>query len=220
MLDIIIATGNAHKLRELELLLKAPGVRWHSLAEVENPPSVIENGRSFDANALKKARALAKATGWLALADDSGIEVDALGGAPGIRSARFAGTHGDDAANNAKLLRLLEGKPLRQRKARYRCSLALATPEGKGVVVQGVWEGHIALKPIGSGGFGYDPLFWLGKHGKTAGQIPDRLKQQISHRADAAAKLKPLIRSLAKLNAELIASGLAASVAPPADSVD
>jgi XTP/dITP diphosphohydrolase len=128
MLDIVIATRNPHKFRELRGLLRVPGIHWQSLNAFPRVGTVKETGRTFDANARKKALALARATGRLALADDSGLEVDALDGAPGVRSARFAGGHGDDQANNRKLLRLLGRRPMTQRHARYRCVLALASP--------------------------------------------------------------------------------------------
>jgi len=196
MLSIVIATRNRHKFRELAELLRVPGIRWRSLAAFPGLPIVEETGPTFDANAIKKARAVARATGCLALADDSGLEVEALGGAPGVQSARFAGRHGKDAANNRKLLRLLAGRPLPQRRARYRCSLALAAPSRLITVAQGCWEGRIALRPAGSRGFGYDPLFLVPRYQKTVGQLPHRIKQRLSHRAAAARRLRPLLRKL------------------------
>ena len=198
MLDIVIATRNRHKFRELTSLLRAPGIRWHSLIEFPQVPTVAETERTFDANAIKKARAIAKATGLFALADDSGIEVDALGGAPGIRSARFAGRHGNDQANNDKLLRLLADVPRSWRRARYRCSLALAEASRLIAVTRGVWHGHIAPISRGRRGFGYDPIFLVPTHGKTVGQLPLRVKQRMSHRARAARRLLPVLRRMAR----------------------
>ncbi len=192
--DIVIATRNAHKVRELTRLLPLTGVRWHSLAEFPAVPPVREDGRTYTANAIKKARAAARATGMPALADDSGLEVRALDWAPGIRSARFAGAHGDDGANNAKLLRLLDGVPPAKRGARYQCVLALAAPDGRIMLARGTWRGRIALKSAGRGGFGYDPLFWLPGLGKTVGQLPVRRKHRLSHRARAAARMLPMLR--------------------------
>ena len=198
MLDIVIATRNQHKFRELKALLRVPGIRWHSLQEFPRVREVKETGRTFDANARRKALAVAKATGCLALADDSGLEVDALGGAPGVRSARFAGGHGDDQTNNRKLLRLLGQRPLAQRRARYRCVLALAQPGRVIRIVDGDWKGWIAFRPAGSHGFGYDPVFLVPRLGKTVGQLPARVKQRLSHRAAAARKLRPVLRRLTK----------------------
>ena len=200
MTEIVIATSNPHKFRELVGLLALPGIRWRSLRSLRSLrdcsrlPVVREDGRTFEANAAKKARIIARATGCLALADDSGIEVEALEWAPGVRSARFAGRHGDDEANNAKLLKRLRGLPPSRRRARYRCALALADPRGLIGVVQGRWAGWIAFAPRGRGGFGYDPLFVVPRLGKTVGQLPARVKQRLSHRAQAARRLRPLLR--------------------------
>lgn len=194
MVEVVIATRNRHKFRELTTLLRVPGIRWRSLADFPRVSVEDETGRTFDANAVKKARAAARATGCVALADDSGVEVEALGGAPGLRSARFSGRHGDDAANNAKLLRLLRGVRGGKRKARYRCSLALATPSRLVAITQGTWAGRIAERPAGRGGFGYDPIFFIPSRGKTVGQLPQRLKQHLSHRAAAARRMRPILR--------------------------
>ena len=198
MLQIVIATRNRHKVRELTSLLPKAGIRWSSLRQFPHVSSVRESGRSFDENALRKARAVARETGCLALADDSGLEVEALGGAPGIRSARFAGSHGDDAANNRKLLRALRRVPLAQRRARYRCSLALAGPSRLIALVHGEWKGRIALAPAGRNGFGYDPLFLVPRLGKTVGQLPARVKRRLSHRAASARQLRPILRRLVR----------------------
>ena len=194
MLDIVIATRNPHKFRELKTLLRIAGIRWYSLADFPHVPSVKEDGRSFDANAIKKARSVARATGLLALADDSGLEVDVLGSAPGVRSARFAGTHGADRANNEKILRLLDGLPLARRRARYRCSLALAHPSRLIALTHGVWIGRIAERPTGQRGFGYDPIFLVPRLGRTVGQLPASVKQQLSHRSRAAQGMRPILR--------------------------
>ena len=196
MLPIVIATRNRHKVRELTTLLGVSGIRWRSLNDFPDVPPVKENGRTFDANAVKKARAIARATGHLALADDSGLEVEALGGAPGIRSARFAGRHGDDQHNNAKLLRLLDSVPAGQRAARYRCSLALAAPTRVIALTRGTWRGRIAEAPRGRHGFGYDPIFLVPRLGKTVGQLPEAVKHSLSHRAGAARRLRPVLKKL------------------------
>lgn len=193
MVDVVIATRNPHKIRELKGLLAIPGIRWHSLAEFPDL-RVAEEGKTFEDNAVKKARVIARATGWLTLADDSGVEVDALGGAPGVRSARFAGRHGDDAANNDKVLRQLAGRPPSQRTARYRCVLALGSPTGLVALARGQWAGRIASAPSGHHGFGYDPIFLVPRYRKTVGQLPTRVKQRLSHRAAAARRLRSTLR--------------------------
>ena len=198
MPEIVIATGNRHKAKELQQLLSMRGIRWRTLADYPHLRPVRENGSSFEANAVKKAVAVARATGLLALADDSGLEVESLGWKPGVRSARFAGAHGDDGANSRKLLRLLRGVPMSRRRARYRCALALASASGVIAVAHGAWTGRIALQPKGQGGFGYDPLFLVPRFGKTVGELPASVKQRLSHRAAAARRLRPrLVRLLA-----------------------
>jgi XTP/dITP diphosphohydrolase len=196
MLDIVIATRNPHKFRELRQVLRVSGIRWRSLREFPRAGEVKETGRTYAANAKKKALAVARVTGCLALADDSGLEVEALNGAPGVRSARFAGGHGGDQANNEKLLRLLGRRPISQRRAWYRCVLALARPGRVMRVVEGDWKGHIAFQPSGSRGFGYDPIFVVPRFGKTVGQLPSRVKQRWSHRAAAARRMHPALRRL------------------------
>ena len=198
MIDIVIATGNRHKFRELSTLLRVRGIRWHSLAEFPRAPRVAERGRTFEANAATKARAIARATGLLALADDSGIEVEALGWGPGVRSARFAGAHGDDRANNAKLLRALNGSSTSRRRARYHCVLALADSRGVIATTRGTWNGRIAREPKGRSGFGYDPLFLVPRFGKTVGQLPASAKQRLSHRAVAARRMHPILKRLVR----------------------
>ena len=195
MLKIVLATRNAHKYRELSSLLRVPGIRYYSLAEFPHMRSVVERGRTFAENASIKARAAASTTGAWAIADDSGIEVDALRGAPGVRSARFAGRHGNDRANNDKLLQMLRGRAPSQRRARYRCVLALARPGLRRVALSvGMWEGCIAERPQGRGGFGYDPIFWLPRLRKTAAQISATAKNRLSHRANAAEGMRRQLR--------------------------
>jgi XTP/dITP diphosphohydrolase len=196
MLDIVIATGNRHKFRELTGLLHMPGIRWHSLAEFPRLPVLHERGTTFDANAISKARQVSRAAKLMALADDSGLEVDALNGRPGIRSARFAGRHGDDTANNVKLLAAMEGVPYRRRGARYRCSLALVQGTQVVALTRGTWAGRIATAPRGRGGFGYDPLVIVPKFGKTVAQLPPGVKRRHSHRAEAARRMRRALEQL------------------------
>ena len=189
-LQIIIATRNPHKFRELTALLAVPGIRWRSLAEFSRVSAIREDGKTFEANAGKKARLTARATGCLALADDSGLEVKELRGAPGIRSARFAGRHGDDRANNIKLLKQLESMPMSRRQAQFRCVLALASPTKILKMTKGVLRGRIAREPAGKQGFGYDPIVLVPRLHRTVAQLSSAAKNRISHRARAAAKMR------------------------------
>ena len=189
-LQIVIATRNPHKFRELTALLVVPGIRWRSLAKFSRVPAIREDGATFEANAGKKARLTARATGCFALADDSGLEVKVLGGAPGIRSARFAGRHGDDRANNIKLLKQLESVPMSRRQAQFRCVLALASPTKILKITEGILRGRIAPAPKGKQGFGYDPIFLVPRLRRTVAQLPSTVKNRMSHRALAVAKMR------------------------------
>ncbi|MDE0915567.1 MAG: RdgB/HAM1 family non-canonical purine NTP pyrophosphatase [Planctomycetota bacterium] len=200
--EVLIASGNPKKIREIRGLLAPLSVQVLTSDEVGPLPEVIEDAPTFADNAAKKARETAIATGRWCLADDSGLEVDALDGAPGVFSARFAGKHGDDEANNEKLLSLLEGKPREQRGARFVCALALADPQGEVTAqFEGTAEGLILDAPRGSGDFGYDPLFLFTEEGHDqTGQgfaelAPDA-KSAISHRGRA---LQKFIHHLAAL---------------------
>jgi XTP/dITP diphosphohydrolase len=187
----VIATANPGKLREFQALLEDLPFELAAQSAL-GVQSVEETGSTFLANALLKARHASAATGAAAIADDSGLEVDALGGAPGIRSARFAGENADDAANNAKLLRALEGLPLAQRRARYRCALVFVDGplDPAPLEAQGVWEGFILDAPRGSGGFGYDPYFWLPELAATAAELAPDDKNRRSHRGQALRALR------------------------------
>ncbi len=187
-MQIVIATRNPHKLQELREILGGPGLEWRSAIDFPDLPDVEEDGETFEANAVKKAEALSRATGTWALADDSGLEVDALGGAPGVRSARYAGEPADYAANNARLLRDLAGAS--DRRARFRCVLALAGPGFRTATVEGSCEGHIAEAPRGAMGFGYDPLFVPDGHTATFAELPPEAKHRISHRGRALTKAR------------------------------
>lgn len=191
MIDrVVLGTRNAGKTRELQILLQGIAARMESL---DAYPGVIlppEGHESFAENARAKARAVSEALGVAAIGDDSGLEVDALGGEPGIRSARYAGELAGDAANNALLLERLAGVPPERRTARFRCVLALEAPGEPGALVEGVCEGAIAEAPRGTGGFGYDPLFVPNGEARTFAELPSRAKDTISHRARAAAALR------------------------------
>jgi XTP/dITP diphosphohydrolase len=190
--ELLVATTNAGKFAEVQAFLKDLPLRIVPLRSLTGAPVVVEDGRSFEENALKKAQTLSQFSGLPTLADDSGLEVDALNGAPGIYSARYAGEQGDDDLNNEKLLRELKNVPARKRGARFVCALALCVPGADGTEV---WqtlqscEGRIAFVPSGCRGFGYDPLFFYRPFGKTFGEIERDLKATVSHRGKALRKL-------------------------------
>jgi XTP/dITP diphosphohydrolase len=204
---LIVATSNPGKLREFQTLLADFPFELHSLGELGIVPPE-ESGATFLENAMLKARhAVAAAAaagiggatthGIAALADDSGLEVDALGGAPGIFSARYAGEGAGDAANNAKLLAALAGIPAERRRARYRCVLVLLLGEQDEapLIAEGVWEGSILDSPRGAGGFGYDPYFFLADGGQTAAQLEPDAKNRLSHRGIALRALRQQLRA-------------------------
>lgn len=180
---LLIATRNPKKLIEIREILSIPGLEICSAEAVGNLPEVEEDGATFEANAIKKAVTLARASGMLTLADDSGLEVDALNGEPGVYSARYAGEPSNDAANNAKLLHALAG--VANRRARFRCVIALATPDGTCQTADGRCEGWIADAPRGQGGFGYDPLFIPDGYMQSFGELGSEIKHRISHRGAA-----------------------------------
>jgi XTP/dITP diphosphohydrolase len=186
---IVLATNNASKLNEVAAIIgRAAGVvGLEALAGVELPP---EDAVTYEENALVKARAVARFVGGPALADDSGLEVDALGGAPGVRSSRYAGPARDPQANNEKLLRELDGVPERDRGARFVCVAALASPDGREWLARGEVEGRIAAAPRGTGGFGYDPLFIPKGYRRTFAEMTASKKNEISHRTRAFEAIK------------------------------
>ncbi len=190
MKKIIFASRNRGKIKEMQALLVESGVTLRSLDDYPNLPDIREDGSSFLDNALKKARTIAEATGETVLADDSGLEVALLGGAPGIYSARYAGDNADDEKNILKLLGNLEGVSFGERDAVFRCILVLYQSDGRYHVFDGRWDGRIAEAPAGKGGFGYDPVFYVPEQGVTAAELPTEIKNRISHRAKAAEKLK------------------------------
>jgi XTP/dITP diphosphohydrolase len=194
--DIVIASKNKGKIREIRQIYADLPV---SVVEIDDLPDVIEDGDSFSANARKKAVEIARHTGKWALADDSGLEVDALKGAPGIHSARWSG--GGDEANNDKLLAELRDIPAPARTARYRAVVVIASPDGRVVAeADGVCEGLIGFERKGTGGFGYDPLFVIPDSGRTMAELPAQAKHAVSHRGQALRRLRePLTRALAPL---------------------
>lgn len=187
---IVVGTRNAKKLGELHALLSGLPIEVVSVADFPQAPEVEEDGDTFEANAAKKARVLAQALGEWVVADDSGLEVDALGGRPGVLSARYAGAGHNDEANNAKLLRELAGVPEEQRTARFRCVLALASPHKLELVAEGRCEGVITSHPMGRNGFGYDPVFLYPPLGRTFAQLGASAKNRVSHRGRALGQFR------------------------------
>ncbi|MDD2237320.1 MAG: XTP/dITP diphosphatase [Kiritimatiellae bacterium] len=182
-MNLILATRNEHKLLEIRKLFDFSGVRVQSALDFPEVPEVEEDGETFEANAIKKASTLCRVTGFHALADDSGLEVKALAGEPGVYSARYAGEPVDYHANNVKLLRELQG--VVNREARFVCVMALAFPDGRVETVRGECRGRIAAACRGTNGFGYDPLFIPEGHEQTFGELEESVKSRISHRAHA-----------------------------------
>jgi XTP/dITP diphosphohydrolase len=190
---LLVGSKNRAKVSEIRRLLIALPVQVLDLSAFSELPDVPEDGDTFDANARAKALAFARMTGLTTIADDSGLEVDALGGRPGIYSARFAGPRADDEANNRRLLEMLANTPPVERTARYRCVIAVATPENVLFACEGSVEGVIAKQPRGTNGFGYDPLFYYGDFGDTFGMVTPEMKDSVSHRARALASLRRLL---------------------------
>ncbi|MBI4209588.1 MAG: XTP/dITP diphosphatase [Deltaproteobacteria bacterium] len=195
--ELALATRNLHKAQELKRMLEGLPLQILTLQDLPEFSMPPEDKPTFRENALQKAVTTAQQTGKFSLADDSGLEVDVLGGEPGVFSARYAGPQATDPENNEKLLKALEGIASEKRTARFRCALALAKPSGDCEVVEGTCEGVIASEPRGTCGFGYDPLFLIPSLGKTFGELGETVKSQISHRAIAARKLRELLQHLA-----------------------
>ncbi len=195
---VVLATRNAHKLDELRRILAAHGldVDLRSVADFANAPEVPETESTFAGNALLKARAICAATGLPAVADDSGLCVDALNGMPGILSARWAGGHGDDAANLRLVLDQLSDTPDTRRGAAFVCAAAVVLPDGTERAVEGSVDGSIIREPRGDGGFGYDPIFVPTGYALTFAQIPAAEKDAMSHRGRALQQLAPVLRDL------------------------
>jgi len=193
---LLVATRNAGKLREYSFIYADLHLHLTSLTDEMIETTVEETGSDFQANAILKARTYVKESGILTLADDSGLEVNALGGAPGVHTARYAGKDASDEDRYRLLLRNLVGIPREKRTARFRCVIAIATPEGEVFCTEGTCEGLIAEEPAGTEGFGYDPIFYLPEYGCTMAQLPSNIKNQISHRGQAAQAAIPILARL------------------------
>lgn len=192
---VVAATQNKHKIKEIEAITKEFGISIIARNEAGIPPvEIVEDGDSFEANSYIKANEIMKLCGKITIADDSGLEVDCLDGAPGIYSARFAGGDGDDQANNDKLKELIKDVPYEKRTGRFVSVITMVFPDGDKIVARGEVEGHIVLEEQGSNGFGYDPLFIPVGYDITFGEIDSEIKNKISHRANALLKLKEMLQ--------------------------
>lgn len=195
-LKIVVATRNPGKLREIAALLDELPVELATLADYPACPEAEENATSYLENAREKARVAAEFCGTWVLADDSGLEVEALDGAPGVRSARYAGDGASGEENNAKLLQELAAKGRPESPAAFRCVMVLRNPEGREWLAEGRWAGRITPTPRGARGFGYDPVFFLEERGLTAAELPAEEKNRISHRGQALSQMKSILSSL------------------------
>ena len=197
-MELIVATKNKKKLEEIKEILKGLNLKLFSLADYPKAPRIIENGKTFRENSIKKAIKIAKFTGKLTFGEDSGLCVDALGGKPGVYSSRFGGKDKSDRKNNLKLLKLLEGLPVNKRRAHYYCAVALADKNGLVGVAEGECSGFIGFTEKGNFGFGYDPLFAIPKYKKTFAQLGPRIKHKMSHRFRALQKAKAILSTYLK----------------------
>jgi XTP/dITP diphosphohydrolase len=199
-IEVVIATRNSGKLREIRAILSPLGLKILSLRDFPEVPEIIEDGQTFEENAVKKAAVVSRQTGRMAIADDSGLAVDALQGRPGVFSSRYAGEKATDAQRYQKLLKEMAGTPQGKRGAAFICAMAVASPKGKVEMVKGECRGEIAFAPKGSHGFGYDPVFYLPERGKTMAELEPDVKNRISHRAQALEKLKQVLPNFLKEN--------------------
>ena len=206
--ELVLATRNRHKVEELVALLGGLGITIHSLDEFPGAPDVVEDGETCEANSVKKARAIAEFTGLPAVADDTGLEVDALDGRPGVYAARYAGEGATYEDNCRKLLQELAGVPRERRTARFLTVAAIAIPSGGVRVTQGILQGMIAEEASGALGFGYDPVFVVPELGETLAQLPAEQKNTISHRAKAFIQVRELLQ---EMQVETVESGRSAA---------
>ncbi|MET0059832.1 MULTISPECIES: XTP/dITP diphosphatase [Dehalococcoides] len=197
MPKLLLASNNRGKLREYASLLSDSGFELVTPADMGIDITVAETGTTFEENARLKAAALAEASGHLTLADDSGLAVDALGGEPGVYSARYAGENATDTDRNAYLLSKMHTIPAEKRTARFRCVIAIAQPGHIIATFEGTCEGFISTEPRGTNGFGYDPVFYLPEYGKTMAELPPEIKNSISHRSIAAQKASRFLAKIA-----------------------
>lgn len=190
---IIFATGNQDKVRELNMILQDAGIPIVSMKDAGIAADIAENGKTFRENALIKAKAVAEASGEIALADDSGLVIDALNGEPGIYSARFMGRDTSYSIKNKALIDRMKDVPDEKRTARFVCDVAVVFPDGRTFVEEGIMEGRIAHRAAGENGFGYDPVFYLPEYGCTSAQLPPEKKNEISHRGKALKAMRQVL---------------------------
>ena len=192
--EMILGTRNHGKIAEFRSLFKGMQIKLLSFYDFPDVPPVVEDGKTFQDNAVKKAKAIAKATGRTAVSDDSGLEVDFLNAVPGVYSARFAGERATDRDNARKVLKMLDGVAWEERSARFVCVICAATPKGKIVSAEGTCKGTISFEMRGSHGFGYDPIFIPDGYQMTMAEMEPELKNRISHRADAMKKFRKVLK--------------------------
>jgi XTP/dITP diphosphohydrolase len=197
---LIVATRNKGKIREIREALKGLGLQIYTLGDFPGAPEIEEDGKSFAENALKKARFYSNYFGKLTMTDDSGLEVECLRGLPGIYSARYAGEKATPQENNEKLLREMEGISLSKRGAKFRCVMAIVSPDGREAIAEGSCRGAIGFKEKGRKGFGYDPLFILPRYGKTMAELSLEEKNKMSHRGKALRKLRKIITTFMRVD--------------------
>lgn len=193
---VVLATRNQHKIKEILAIFSDTPIEFLTLDQFPGSPDVVEDGKTLEENAQKKAYVIAKFTQHIALADDSGLEVEYLDGMPGVISARFAGANCSFADNNNKLLKLMKGIPTEHRRARFRTIMALAVPEGATQTVEGALDGYITDRVRGTEGFGYDPVFLVPDQGKTLAELGPTMKNSLSHRFKALQAIKPVLLKL------------------------
>jgi len=196
MKEIVLATRNTDKVREIRSILMDVDERLLSLLDFENIPVVVEDGKDLRDNAIKKAQIAYEYTRKIVIADDSGLEVESLGGLPGVYSSRFAGPKATYKENNQKLLDMLGDRPLEERAARFRCVIAVVDSHGEPKIFEGTVDGYIGFEEKGNSGFGYDPLFILPKYNKTFAELGEDFKNRLSHRAKALLKLKEHLKTV------------------------
>ena len=206
-MKVVLATRNINKAGEILRILAESGIEFKTLTDFAGAPDVDEDGATLEENAVKKARSAAVFTGLPALADDTGLEVDALGGAPGVFSARYAGPGCSYGDNNKKLLAALAGLPAAKRSARFRCVMALVYPDGRSITAQGQLEGFISRGARGKDGFGYDPIFEVNALGKTLAELAPEEKNSVSHRALALCAMLKLLKAITAQAGGLKAKG-------------
>ncbi len=193
-IEMILGTRNHGKIAEFRSLFKGMQIRLLSFYDFPDIPAVVEDGKTFEQNAAKKAKSIAKTTGRMAVSDDSGLEVDFLDAVPGVYSARFAGEKATDRDNARKVLKMLDGVPWQERTARFVCVICAATPRGKSVSAEGTCTGRISFEMRGSHGFGYDPIFVPDGYQLTMAEMEPELKNKISHRADAMKNFRKVLK--------------------------